>query len=155
MRVTQNDVLSLLGKYVEERTLVLAVFVTPSRSVARVTGAIRVSVDGSGPHLAVGKDDNNSDQIKFRLSDCVFEYGDFRDEESADKYERFLVVASSKGDTLSPIRAEGLTQTPRINSEILNSKLFARMSSVLRHGSFIPCSRLWRNTSSSPECSAR
>ena len=49
MRVTQNDVLSLLGKYVEERTLVLAVFVTPSRSVARVTGAIRVSVDGSGP----------------------------------------------------------------------------------------------------------
>ena len=29
--------------------------------------------------LAVGKGDNNSDQIKFRLSDCVFEYGDFRD----------------------------------------------------------------------------
>jgi hypothetical protein len=107
MRVTQNDVLSLLGKYVEERTLVLAVFVTPSRSVARVTGAIRVSVDGSGPHLAVGKDDNNSDQIKFRLSDCVFEYGDFRDEESADKYEGFLVVASSKGDTLSLFEPKG------------------------------------------------
>jgi hypothetical protein len=120
-----------------QRTLVLAVFVTPSRSVARMTEAIRVSVDGSGPHLEVGKDDNKSDQIKFRLSDWVFEYGDFRDEESADKYEGFLVVASSKGDTL---RAEGLTQTPRINSEILNSKLFARMSIVFRHGSFVPCS---------------
>lgn len=68
MRVTQNDVLSLLGKYVEERTLVLAVFVTPSRSVARVTGAIRVSVDGSGPHLAVGKDDNNSQEGISELS---------------------------------------------------------------------------------------
>ena len=30
----------LLGKYVEERTPVLAVFVTPSVSVARVTGVI-------------------------------------------------------------------------------------------------------------------
>jgi hypothetical protein len=38
------------------------------------------------------------------------------------------------------IRAEGLTHTPRINSEILNSKLFARMSIVFRHGSFVPCS---------------
>ena len=62
----------------------LAVSVTPSRSVARVSGAIRVSVDGSGPHLAVGKDNDQADQIKFRLSDCVFEYGDFRDEESAN-----------------------------------------------------------------------
>jgi hypothetical protein len=34
-----------------------------------------------------------------------------------------------------PIRAEGLTHTPRINSEILNSTLFARMSIVFRHGS--------------------
>ena len=61
----------------------------------------------AGPHLAVGKDDNNSEQIKFRLSDCVFEYGDFRDEESADKYEGFLVVASSKGDTLSLFEPKG------------------------------------------------
>ncbi len=100
MKVTQDDALVLLGKYEEEQTPVLAVFVTPSRSVARVTGAMRVSVDGSGPHLLVGKDDR-ADQIKFRLSDCVFEYGDFRDEESADKFEGFLVVSSSKGDTLS------------------------------------------------------
>jgi hypothetical protein len=48
-----------------------------------------------------------NDQIKFRLSDCVFEYGDFRDEESADKYEGFLVVASSKGDTLSLFEPKG------------------------------------------------
>jgi hypothetical protein len=65
-----------------------------------VTGTIRVSVNGRGPHLLVGKNDDKADQIKFRLSDCVFEYGDFRGEES-DKYEAFLVVASSKGDTLS------------------------------------------------------
>jgi hypothetical protein len=97
MKATQDDALSLLGKYEKERTSVLAVFVAPSRSVARVTGAIRVTVDGCGPHLVVGKDDGEADQIKFRLSDCVFEYGDFRDEESADKYEGFLVVASSKG----------------------------------------------------------
>jgi hypothetical protein len=60
-----------------------------------------------GLHLAVGKDDNNSDQIKFRPSDCVFEYGDFRDEESDDKYEGFLVVAYSKGDTLSLFEPKG------------------------------------------------
>jgi hypothetical protein len=36
------------------------------------------------------------------LAIAVFEYGDFRDEEaSAHKFEGFLVVASSKGDTLS------------------------------------------------------
>lgn len=84
----------------------LAVFVTPSVSVARVAGMIRVCVvDGVAPHLIVGKDDGASDQIKFRLSDCNFEYGDFRDatteDFSAHKFEGFLVVASSKGDTLS------------------------------------------------------
>jgi len=44
MKVTLEDALSLLGKYVEERTPVLAVFVTPSVSVARVTGTIQISV---------------------------------------------------------------------------------------------------------------
>ena len=98
--------MSLLSKYVEERTPVLAVFVTPSVSVARVTGTIRISiVDGITPHLVVGKEDGESDQIKLRLSDCNFEYGDFRDATTEDfgahKFEGFLVVASSKGDTLS------------------------------------------------------
>jgi hypothetical protein len=108
MKVTQDDALFLLGKYEEERTPVLAAFVTPSVSIARVTGAIRVSVDGRGATLLViGKEDSESGQIKFRLSDCVFEYGDFRDEESADKYEGFLVVASNKGDTLSLFEPKG------------------------------------------------
>jgi hypothetical protein len=67
-----------------------------------VTGPIHVSiVDGIPPHLIVGKEGSASDHIKFRLSDCEFEYGDFRDEESALKFEGFLVVASRKGDTLS------------------------------------------------------
>jgi len=106
MKVTLEDALSLLGKYVDERTPVLAVFVTPSVSVARVTGTIHISVvDGITPHLVIGKDDGASDQIKFRLSDCEFAYGDFRDataeEFGAHKFEGFLVVASSKGDTLS------------------------------------------------------
>ena len=83
----------------------LAVFGTPSSPVARVTGVIRVSADGRGPHMIVGKDDDTSDQIKFRLSDCVFEYGEFRDASSEDqgehKFEAFLVVASGRGDTLS------------------------------------------------------
>ena len=56
----------------------------------------------------VGKEDGESDQIKFRLSDCEFEYGDFRDEESAEhKFEGFLVVASAKGDTLSLFEPKG------------------------------------------------
>ena len=108
MKVTQDDALSLLNKYQEERTPVLAVFTTPSHSVARVTGAIGVSTLAGAPVLLVGKDDEQSDQIKFRLSDCVFEYGDFRDEEpSAQKYEGFLVVGSGKGDTLSLFEARG------------------------------------------------
>ncbi len=53
MKITLEDALSLLSKYAEERTLVLAAFVTPSVSVARVTGTIRV-VDGVPPHLIVG-----------------------------------------------------------------------------------------------------
>jgi hypothetical protein len=106
MKVTPEDALSLLGKYVDERTPVLAVFVTPSVSVARVTGTIHISVvEGVGPHLIVGKEDGASDQIKFRLSDCEFAYGDFRDATAEDfgahKFEGFLVVASSKGDTLA------------------------------------------------------
>ena len=32
---------------------------------------------------------------------------DFRDEESADRYEGFLVVASSRGDTLSLFEPKG------------------------------------------------
>jgi hypothetical protein len=105
MKVTLEHALSLLGKYVDERAPVLAVFVTPSVSVARVTGTIHISgVDGVTPHLVVGKENGASDQIKFRLSDCEFAYGDFRDATAeylgADKFEGFLVVASSRGDTL-------------------------------------------------------
>ena len=74
--------------------------------MARVTGTIRISVaDGVIPYLIVGKDDGASDQIKFRLADCEFTYGDFRDataeEFGTDKFDGFLVVGSSKGDTLS------------------------------------------------------
>jgi hypothetical protein len=105
VKITLNDALSLLSKYADERTPVLAAFVTPSVSVARVTGTIRVSIDGVTPHLIVGKEDGTSDQIKFRLSDCVFEYGDFRDASADDfgahKFEGFLVVGSKNGDTLS------------------------------------------------------
>ena len=112
MKVTLEDALSLLNKYAEEGTPVLAVFVTPSISVARVVGTIRVSmVDGGAPHLVVGKDDDTSDQIKFRLSDCIFEYGDFRDASPEDqgehKFEAFLVVGSGKGDTLSLFEPKG------------------------------------------------
>jgi hypothetical protein len=105
MKITIEDALSLLSQYTDERTPVLAAFVTPSVSVARVTGTIRVSIVGGVPHLLIGKEDSESDQIKFRLSDCIFEYGDFRDagadDYGAHKFEGFLVVASSKGDTLS------------------------------------------------------
>jgi len=102
MKITLEDALSLLAKYAEERTPVLAAFVTRSVSVVRVTGTIRVSTIGGVSHLFIGNEDHASDQIKFWLSDCTFEYGDFRDEESgANKFEAFLVVGSSKGDTLS------------------------------------------------------
>jgi hypothetical protein len=106
MKVTLEDALSLLSKYAQERTPVLAAFVTPSVSVARVTGTIRVSTGDEVPlHLIVGREDGTSDQIKFRLADCVFEYGDFRDASAEDfgahKFQGFLVIASKKGDTLS------------------------------------------------------
>ena len=79
---------------------------TPSVSVARVTGTIHISVvDGVAPHLIVGKEDGESDQIKFRLSDCNFEYGDFRDALPKTlvrtNLRGFWWSASSKGDTLS------------------------------------------------------
>jgi hypothetical protein len=106
VKITLEDAMSLLSKYAEERTPVLAVFVTPSVSVARVTGTIRISIGDRVPlHLIVGKEDGTSDQIKFRLADCVFEYGDFRDASAEDfgahKFQGFLVIAPKKGDTLS------------------------------------------------------
>ena len=80
----------------------LAVLGTPSVSVARVAGTILVSIVGGVPCLFIGKEDSETDQIKFWFSDCEFAYGDFRDEESAaHKFEGFLVVGSKKGDTLS------------------------------------------------------
>jgi hypothetical protein len=70
MKVTQDAALSLLNKYVEDRIPVFAALVTPSVSVARVTGTIRIFIADGVPRLVVGKDDKESDQIKFRLSDC-------------------------------------------------------------------------------------
>ena len=102
MKVTLEDALSLLSKYAKERTPVLAILGTPSLSVARVAGTIRVSIVGGVPCVLIGKRSSESGQIKFWLSDCEYAYGDFRDEESAaDKFEGFLVVGSKKGDTLS------------------------------------------------------
>jgi hypothetical protein len=49
----------------EERTPVLAVLGTPSVSVARVAGTIRVSIVGGVPCLLIGKEDSETDQIKF------------------------------------------------------------------------------------------
>jgi hypothetical protein len=55
MKITPEDALSLLRKYEVERTPVLAAFVTPSVSIARVTGTVRLSiVDGVPPHLIGG-----------------------------------------------------------------------------------------------------
>ena len=108
MKITLEDAFCrLLGKYVVERTPVLAVFVTPSASVARVTGLIHISVvDVVGQHLIVGKDDGVSDQIKFRLSDCEFTYGDFRDAAAED----FVGLTSSKVSwSLRPARSDTLS----------------------------------------------
>src|SRR5713226_7943244 len=120
MKITLEDALSLLSKYAEERTAVLAVFVTPSVSVARVAGTIRVFTVGGVPHLLIGKEDSESDQIKFRLSDYEFEYGDFRDASAEDygahKFEGFLVVASKKGDTLSLFEPKSGTVLPQLAS---------------------------------------
>ena len=68
MKVTLEDALSLLSKYAEERTPVLAAFVTPSVSVARVTGAIRVSTVA---------EDGESDQIKFGFQIANFSTATF------------------------------------------------------------------------------
>ena len=46
----------------EERTPVLAVLGTPSVSVARVAGTIRVSIVGGIPCLLIGKEDSETDQ---------------------------------------------------------------------------------------------
>ena len=80
MKVTQDAALSLLNKYVEKQTPVFAALVTSSVSVARVTGTIRISIADGVPRLVIGEDGNESDQIKFRLYNCVFEYSDFRGE---------------------------------------------------------------------------
>jgi hypothetical protein len=110
MKVSQADALSLLIKYAHERTPVFAAFVTPSRSTARVTGKVYIAMVGDKPQLKVGEDDQHIDQVKFHLSDCTFEYGDFRGEPDARHFEAFLVMVSSKGDTLTclRLRIEGL-----------------------------------------------
>jgi hypothetical protein len=106
MKVTLEDAVSLLSKYVEERTPVLAVFVTPSVSVARVTGTIHISVvDGITPHLIVGKETasptkSSSDFQIASLRTAIF-VTPLLKTSVLTSFEGFLVVASSKGDTLS------------------------------------------------------
>ena len=108
MRLTLDKTLSLLMKYVEEQTPLLAVLVSPSVSVARVAGPIYISTIAGVPLLVIGKD--KSDQINVRLSDCVFEYGDFRGVEGAQSVEgleAFLVLSTDKGDALSLFEPKG------------------------------------------------
>jgi hypothetical protein len=71
------------------------------------TGIVRVSMLGDIPQPQIGEDNQESDQIKFLLSDCAFEYGDFRGESDAQRFEAFLVIASMKGDTLSLFETKG------------------------------------------------
>lgn len=54
MKVTQADVISLLTKYSDERIPVLAAFVTPSLSTARITGVIHLSMIGDIPQMLIG-----------------------------------------------------------------------------------------------------
>jgi hypothetical protein len=68
-------------------TPVLAAFVTPSLSVASITNVVSLTMIGDIPQLLIGDDDQHSDQIKFRLSDCIFEYGNFRGEPDAQRFE--------------------------------------------------------------------
>jgi hypothetical protein len=107
MKITLPDAVHLLMKYADEHIPVLAAFVTPSRSTATVTGIVHISMLGDIPQLQIGEDDQESDRITFLLSDCVFEYGDFREESDARRFEAFLVIASSKKDTLSPFETKG------------------------------------------------
>ena len=52
------------------------------------------------------------------MSDCIFEYGDFRDagadDYGAHKFEGFLVVASSKGELRTLFAAYGAVKTVTI-----------------------------------------
>jgi hypothetical protein len=81
MKVTLEDALSLLSKYVEERTPVRAVLGTPSVSIARVVGTIRVSIVRAVPHLLIGKEDTSEsaeslcDSFAGRQSTSLFSAG--------------------------------------------------------------------------------
>jgi hypothetical protein len=87
-----EDALSLLGKYVDERTPSLAVFVTPSVSIARVTGLIHISVvDVVGPHLIVGKDD-----VRPTKSSSDFQIASFRTAIFVTPVLKILARISSK-----------------------------------------------------------
>ena len=79
-------------------------------------GTIRVSiVDGTPPHLIVGQDDSESARIKFRLSDCEFEYGDFRDasaeDSAAHKFDGFLASRSVRRGSKVPVDTKALVTT--------------------------------------------
>jgi hypothetical protein len=86
----------LLRKYAGERTCACGCG-DASVSIARVPGTSGVSIaDGIRASPIVGKEDDTSDQIRFRLSDCVFEFDEFRAANSEDhdegKFEALLVV---------------------------------------------------------------
>ena len=79
LRIDLSEAIVLLEKFTAERTPVVAAFVSaPCNSTARITGLVRLeSIGEMIALLVIGEDDQASDQIRFRLSDCTFEYGDF------------------------------------------------------------------------------
>jgi hypothetical protein len=81
--------------------------------------------------LGVGKGDNNSDQIKFRLSDCVFEYGDFRDMDRLDGTG--LQEVPKEARSLTSRAACCQSAIRRVESPLCRSH--ARQGLTSRHGS--------------------
>jgi hypothetical protein len=124
VKIALEHAVFLLRKYAGERTPALAVVVTlRSVSIARVPGTSGVSIaDGIRASSIVGKEDDTSDQLKFRLSDCLFEYDEFRAANFEDQDEgKFEALLGRRGRQRRPFYLF-LNPEPAISTVILKAQ---------------------------------
>jgi hypothetical protein len=104
MRMSPQEAISLLRKFVEERTLLKAVF---SSRFGPVSAAVVGRLFGTPKEGIMVKSDNGEDMVCFSISECIYDYSEGREarpefrESAEDRFEGALTIIFPRPDVLN------------------------------------------------------